>query len=283
MTFLIFIVLIIFHLKKMNNAYYSRSLIILCTIKCWLYLQYRIEGFNCGSEVNNWLTKVIGKKAILIRKQSSTKRFRKSSEPSEQSLTQPLSLSNEAQYLMVSESTVEYLRQIMSKHNIREECLLVEDARGPGKCDRHLDNDAIIARFRCNFLISGADAFTEESWDKVLLETAGGEEIELKCSGLCNRCSMVCVDHTTGERSIEPLRTIGTLPPPVKLEKTKQRRNQFGVYLCSNENSSPIECGARLSVLKNNWDSTVELFFFFNVISYIYIYVELLKSYFHLQ
>lgn len=44
----------------------------------------------------------------------------------------------------------------------------------------------------------------------------------LQCTGPCTRCQMICIDQTTGEKTIEPLRTLSVLT---------ESKIRFGVYL----------------------------------------------------
>jgi uncharacterized protein YcbX len=60
-------------------------------------------------------------------------------------------------------------------------------------------------RFRPNLVISGSAPFAEDAWTRVRI---GG--LELSGAGPCGRCIVTTTDQRTGERGIEPLRTLAT-------------------------------------------------------------------------
>lgn len=201
----------------------------------------RIVGLDCGVAVANWLSEVIGEAASLVRKlPSSTRSFkRKLSANGEIPNDHRLALTNEAQFLLLSRSSLRHVLSAMVRNDVAE------------SCDKNVDVDTIAARFRSNFIVSGSEAFDEESWKAVSFTGVGRSE-KFLCVGLCNRCSMVCIDHSTGQRGIEPLRTLGTLPPSkyVRSEVQKipsKRRNHFGVYLHSTSHNFTIKVGCKIN------------------------------------
>jgi uncharacterized protein YcbX len=60
-------------------------------------------------------------------------------------------------------------------------------------------------RFRPNLVISGSVAFAEDEWTRVRI---GG--FEMRGAGPCGRCIVTTTDQKTGERGVEPLRTLAT-------------------------------------------------------------------------
>lgn len=50
-------------------------------------------------------------------------------------------------------------------------------------------------------------------------------------NGPCTRCQMICIDQTTGKKTVEPLRT---------LAKRFHGKLRFGVYLTRLENAQSI-------------------------------------------
>ncbi|CAK8675776.1 unnamed protein product [Clavelina lepadiformis] len=201
----------------------------------------RVTVFNCGDEAKLWLSEVLQRPVSLVFKRPEIQRFsKKRSTSTSSSEEQPptLALTNEAQYLMVSQSTAEYLQQIMVELQVSPDCLLAGE--GPSHSGE-MTVDTIISRFRSNFVIGGAEPFTEESWSEATInrntnEPNNGGRVKLHFTGLCNRCSMVCIDANTGKPTVEPLRTLGTLPPPKRLleltnrDSKSLRRSHFGVY-----------------------------------------------------
>ena len=73
-------------------------------------------------------------------------------------------------------------------------------------------NDRLVAhgaeavpmdRFRPNLVIAGATPHAEDGWTRVRI---GG--VVFRCAGPCARCVMTTIDQETGERGVEPLRTL---------------------------------------------------------------------------
>lgn len=60
-----------------------------------------------------------------------------------------------------------------------------------------------MQRFRPNLVIDGAGAFGEDAWRRVRIG-----EISLRVVKGCDRCVITTTDQETGERGIEPLRTL---------------------------------------------------------------------------
>jgi uncharacterized protein len=78
-----------------------------------------------------------------------------------------------------------------------------------------------IGRFRPNVTVEGGNAWVEDSW-------IGGRvrlgEVVFRVAQRCNRCVVVNVDQETGERTKEPLRTLGRV-------RRIDRKLPFGVYM----------------------------------------------------
>ncbi|MEN8007492.1 MAG: MOSC N-terminal beta barrel domain-containing protein [Candidatus Krumholzibacteriota bacterium] len=84
-------------------------------------------------------------------------------------------------------------------------CLLTSTASVTDLNGR-LDDPVPMDRFRPNLVVTGTDAFAEDSWAKVAI----GEAV-FRVAGPCSRCGVTTVDQATGERaSEEPLRTLAT-------------------------------------------------------------------------
>lgn len=62
--------------------------------------------------------------------------------------------------------------------------------------------------------------------------------ISIQVEGQCNRCQMVCIDQTTGEKTVEPLRT---------LAEEFNGKLKFGIYLTrKNSDDSILKIGDKL-------------------------------------
>jgi uncharacterized protein len=70
--------------------------------------------------------------------------------------------------------------------------------------NRRLAEPVPMNRFRPNLVISGAEPYAEDDWDR--LEING---IRLRVVKPCARCLITTTDQATAERSKEPLRTLG--------------------------------------------------------------------------
>jgi uncharacterized protein len=78
-----------------------------------------------------------------------------------------------------------------------------------------------MGRFRPNVVVEGGNAWEEDSW-------IGGRvrlgEVVFRVAQRCNRCVVINVDQRTGERTKEPLRTLGR-------ERRIDKKLPFGVYM----------------------------------------------------
>ena len=75
-------------------------------------------------------------------------------------------------------------------------------------------NDRLVARgeeplpwdrFRANLILDGCAAFAEDGWPRLRIGA-----IEFRGAGPCARCAVTTTDQATGERGVEPLRTLAT-------------------------------------------------------------------------
>jgi uncharacterized protein len=78
-----------------------------------------------------------------------------------------------------------------------------------------------MTRFRPNLVIEGAPAFAEDGWAGIRIG-----EWEFPIGAACKRCSVTMVDPETGERGLEPMRTLSGF-------RKKDKKVEFGQYLLS--------------------------------------------------
>ena len=117
-------------------------------------------GMDCGAEVAEWLTCVLGRRCRLVRqnpyqKRSSKQKHKWSQQaPNEDGLPPPLSLANEAQYLLLSQGSLEQL---------------LKEMRETRTDWTAMDSCQLASRFRANFVVSGEDMepYEEENWKKI--------------------------------------------------------------------------------------------------------------------
>lgn len=79
----------------------------------------------------------------------------------------------------------------------------------------------VIDRFRGNLIIESPMPLEEMNWTSVQFG-----DVSLVVNGPCTRCQMICIDQSTGEKTTEPLRTIG---------RQFQGKMRFGIYLGQTE------------------------------------------------
>lgn len=66
-----------------------------------------------------------------------------------------------------------------------------------------LDAPVGVERFRPNLVVEGATPYAEDAWQRLVV--AG---VSFRVAKPCDRCAVVNVDPQTGQREIEPLRTL---------------------------------------------------------------------------
>lgn len=150
----------------------------------------RIQGWDCGDEVAQWLCEVLSMSDLRLIKQSDENGRKNGS----------ISLSNQAQFLLVNESSVKWLMDQVDEWD-----------------DSQRDINNIINRFRGNLVIDNLEHLFENQFKSLRIG-----KIDFEVQGPCTRCQMICIDQESGDKTTEPLRTIG------RVFKGKMR---FGIYL----------------------------------------------------
>lgn len=162
----------------------------------------RIDGIDCGDEVADWLSDVLCTSGLrLIQQNSLDKRMTKNDSNNEQAI----SLSNQAQFLLINVASVEWLTKKVNNWMEMDDC-----------CEKVLQNT--IDRFRANLVIESAVPLEEMDWKSIRIGN-----LELTTTGPCTRCQMICIDQSTGEKTTEPLQTIA---------REFNGKMRFGIYLC---------------------------------------------------
>jgi molybdenum cofactor sulfurtransferase len=169
----------------------------------------KMNGLMYGSSVNEWLQKVLNRKCFLIRKDPEVDRFSKSNK---------INFSNEAQFLMINESSMKDLNEKIPNSNI-------------------LTIDWLIERFRPNLVIKGDTIPYEED----LYENLQIGDLKFNVTGKCNRCTMICVDSKSLKQTNEPLRTLLTY-------RRDSGRILFGILL-NTDTFGIIQVGNEMRIL----------------------------------
>lgn len=134
-------------------------------------------------------------------------------------------MSNQAQFLLISTTTVDWL---ISK---------VDDWRDRIDLENHLEN--VTDRFRGNLIVEVPEVLEELQWKSLRIGN-----VVLTAGEPCTRCQMICIDQKTGDKTTEPLRTIA---------RQFQGKITFGLYLSQNdinEENLYINCDNDVVVVK---------------------------------
>lgn len=168
----------------------------------------RVQGIDCGDDIAQWLSNALSIDGLRLIKQVENVERRYGA----------IALSNQAQFLLISQPSVLWL---MNEVEVWE--------------DSSKDVDNILNRFRGNLVIDNLEPLEENNFKGL---TIGKMKFEVQ--GPCTRCQMICIDQINGEKTTEPLRTIG------KLFKGKMR---FGIYLKhTNVTDLTVTCGDEIIV-----------------------------------
>lgn len=174
----------------------------------------RIQGFDCGDTVAAWLDEVLIMDGLrLIRQNVNSKRFVKKSPEME------ISLNNAAQFLLINATSVQWLME-----HVEEYVEFMTDHEFVG---------GIVDRFRGNLIVSSSSPLEEKSLTRIEINGNVLEE-----AGPCTRCQMICIDQRSGEKTTEPLRTIG------RLFEGKMRFGMYFKQIIGDKDRSAISCGA---------------------------------------
>ena len=145
---------------------------------------WKSEGLraeDCGDAAAVWLGNFLGITCRLVR--AGTEFHRRMTKPNARA-DDVVSVADADPLLVISESSLA---------NLNDRLL----ARG--------EEPLPMDRFRPNLVISGCDAFAEDSWPRVRIG-----DVVLRAGGPCARCVVTTTDQLTAERGKEPLRTLAT-------------------------------------------------------------------------
>lgn len=108
-----------------------------------------VLGFDCGDPVADWISEAMNISFLRLVKQSSNDgRTLKQKRGMEQTL---LSLSNQAQFLLINTATVRWLRDKIKDQDFID------------------DTDMLVDRFRGNLIIEMETELAERDWNKVII------------------------------------------------------------------------------------------------------------------
>ncbi|TKS87165.1 Mitochondrial amidoxime-reducing component 1 [Collichthys lucidus] len=140
-----------------------------------------IQGRDCGDEASRWLTRYLGaeKTFRLVHFETQMRPRKPADSEALFPQTEQVVYADVGPVMLLSESSVKDLSS-------------------------RLDEDVTVERFRPNIIISGCDAFEEDSWDEIQIGS-----VRLQRVMSCGRCIFTTVDPKTGIISRkEPLETL---------------------------------------------------------------------------
>jgi uncharacterized protein len=83
--------------------------------------------------------------------------------------------------------------------------MLVTSTASLDDLNARLDRPVPMNRFRPNLVVDGSSAWAEDQW-----KSARVGEVPVRLPKACDRCVITTTDQVTGERGVEPLRTLAT-------------------------------------------------------------------------
>jgi uncharacterized protein YcbX len=176
-----------------------------------------LEAEDCGPEASAWLSGALGTPCRLVRVGASFHRPVKSG-PGLQGDVH--AFADAYPFLAVSEASLGDLNR-----RIRD------SGAGPVPMDR----------FRPNLVLSGLDAFAEDTWKRVRIG-----EVVFRCAGPCARCIVTTTDQATGERGVEPLRTLAQF----RRNPAEPSHVNFGQNLVHESKAGRLRVGDPVEVLE---------------------------------
>jgi uncharacterized protein len=145
---------------------------------------WKSEGLladDCGDDAAQWLSGFLGVKCRLVRIGEKFLRpvLKPAAGPGDR-----VSFADSVPFLVISEASLADLNDRLV-------------AQG--------EEAVPMNRFRPNLVVSGCDAFTEDTWTRFRIG-----EVVFRAAGPCSRCVVTTTDQFTAERGKEPLRTLAT-------------------------------------------------------------------------
>ena len=119
----------------------------------------RVPALECGEEASLWLCKLLNRQCRLAKQNPNCQRFSKTNHNITSNDT-PLSLANEAQYLFISDASIQQL---------------LGDIRHSSMEFGELTVESLAERFRPNLVLSAKSdvpAYAEEHWEMIRIGKA---------------------------------------------------------------------------------------------------------------
>jgi uncharacterized protein len=136
-----------------------------------------VDAMTVSDEVDAWLTEQLDKKVHLVIMPQSTQR---KADPRFALNGESVSFADGFPFLLISEASL-------------------------GDLNDRLAYPIEMKRFRPNFVVSGAEAFGEDTWKSIQIG-----DIQFDLVKPCARCILTTIDPETGEKGAEPLKTLAS-------------------------------------------------------------------------
>jgi hypothetical protein len=194
----------------------------------WIWRSKDLRAEDCGREVSVWLSGFLGTACHLVRIGEQFRRpvLERRAPRLGESLIEGRVLTNDLfnfadgfPFLAIGEASLSHL------------------------------NDRLVAvgaepvpmnRFRPNFVVAGSAAFAEDAWPRVRIGP-----IVFRSGGPCARCVVITTDQFSGERDVEPLRTLATY----RRDAEDSTRINFGLNLTHETKSGTVRLGDAVALL----------------------------------
>jgi uncharacterized protein YcbX len=187
----------------------------LLSVRVW-----KSEGLmaeDCGDGAAGWLSLALGVECRLVRAGAAFNR----------PVLMPLALPDEVThfadacpFLVTSEASLEDLNARIRQNG---------------------GNPVTMDRFRTNLVLSGCTPFAEETWKRIRIG-----DVVFRALGPCARCTVTTTDQLTGDRGVEPLRTLATF----RRDPVEKSHVNFGQNLVNESKSGVIRVGDAVEVLE---------------------------------
>lgn len=121
--------------------------------------------------------------------------------------------------------------------------ILIANEESLNDLNARLDAPVPMNRFRPNLVVSGAEAFAEDGWKRIVI---GG--VIFHAVKPCGRCVITTIDQTRGEKQgVEPLKTLATYRIP---KRSVKKKILFGQNLIAENVGEIISIGDRIEVVE---------------------------------
>lgn len=200
---------------------------------------------DCGAEAGQWFTQRLGRPAHLVRiggaflrpmpvrKMPSGAKYATvpvgetggyhDTQGSDIPTEHRVSFADAFPFLMLGEASLDDLNQRIATHQ---------------------DSHALplpLDRFRANLILADAPAYAEDSLGRFSI----GRDAVFVAGGGCSRCVMTITDQATGERGVEPLRTLASY----RRDPAKPTDLLFGQNILHESKSGVLRVGDRVMQL----------------------------------